>query len=50
MDIDSMTPDELRRRLREALAENERLRKHFDERWYECHDGSEQACSKSHED
>ena len=33
----------------EARAEVERFKKHFDDRWYECHDGSEQACCKSHE-
>jgi hypothetical protein len=31
MDIDAMTPDELRRRLREALRENEALRRRMDE-------------------
>jgi hypothetical protein len=25
------------------------LKKHLDESWQECHDGSESACSKSHE-
>ena len=30
MDIDNMPPDELRRRLREALIENERLKKDFE--------------------
>jgi hypothetical protein len=25
-------------------------RRHFDDRWSECHDGSESACSKAHED
>ena len=34
----------------EARAEVERLRKALDERWDECHDGSEHSCSKSHED
>lgn len=33
----------------ELRAEVERLKKQFDDRWYECHDGSEQACCKSHE-
>lgn len=30
-------------------AEVERLKKAMEERWYECHDGSESACCKSHE-
>ena len=30
MDIDSMTPDELRRRLRDALRENEALRRRLE--------------------
>jgi len=25
------------------------LSKQFDDNWYECHDGSESACSKAHE-
>lgn len=29
MDVDSMQPDELRRRLRDALRENEELRRRF---------------------
>jgi hypothetical protein len=29
MDVDSMTPDELRRRLRDVLRENEELRRRF---------------------
>jgi len=33
----------------EARAEVARLKKRFDDQWYECHDGSEQACCKSHE-
>jgi hypothetical protein len=32
----------------EARAEIERLRKVLDERWYECHDGSEESCCKNH--
>ena len=32
----------------EARAEIERLRKVMDERWYECHDGSEESCCKNH--
>ena len=33
----------------EARDEIARLKKRFDDQWYECHDGSEQACCKSHE-
>lgn len=40
---------EARRERDEARAEVERLKKQFDDSWYECHDGSEQACSKAHE-
>lgn len=35
--------------LDEARDEIARLKKRFDDQWYECHDGSEQACCKSHE-
>ena len=33
----------------EARAEVARLKKLMEDRWAECHDGSEQACCKSHE-
>jgi hypothetical protein len=33
----------------EARAEVARLKKSMEDRWDECHDGSEQACCKSHE-
>ena len=32
MDVDSMTPDELRRKLRDVLRENEELRRRFNVR------------------
>ena len=33
----------------ELRAEVARLKKAMEDRWYECHDGSEEACCKSHE-
>jgi len=39
----------MKKELDEARAEVARLKKRFDDQWYECHDGSEQACCKSHE-
>jgi molecular chaperone GrpE (heat shock protein) len=40
---------ELQEQLEAAQAEIARLKKAMEDRWYDCHDGSEQACCKSHE-
>ena len=39
----------MKKELDKARVEVAHLKKAMEDRWYECHDGSEQACCKSHE-
>ena len=35
---------------KKLIEEVKRLREYFDKQWEDCHDGSDYACCKTHED